>query len=120
MKRVTHFDIAADDPARAKKFYEKTFDWKIDKWEGPMDYWTVNTGKGEGIDGGIAKRENKDEHVLDTIEVPSVDEYTTKVKDNGGKIVRDKTAIPGVGYMATFSDPEGNTFGLMETDEWAE
>ena len=40
MPRITHFDIPADDPARAQKFYKKVFDWKFEKWDGPMDYYT--------------------------------------------------------------------------------
>jgi len=29
MSRITHFDIPADDPARAQKFYKEVFDWKF-------------------------------------------------------------------------------------------
>jgi len=39
MPRVSHFDIPVDDPVRAQKFYKKVFDWKFEKWDGPMDYW---------------------------------------------------------------------------------
>jgi predicted enzyme related to lactoylglutathione lyase len=51
--------------------------------------------------------------------VPSVDEYTKKVKANGGKIIRPKLAVPGVGWMAYFKDPEGNVWGMMQTDKSA-
>ena len=43
MLRVIHFEIPVDDPERAVNFYKKVFEWKIDKWEGPEDYWLVNT-----------------------------------------------------------------------------
>ncbi len=39
MPRVVHFEINADDPERAAKFYQNVFGWKIKKWEGPIDYW---------------------------------------------------------------------------------
>ncbi|MFZ2188044.1 MAG: VOC family protein, partial [Candidatus Moraniibacteriota bacterium] len=29
MNRIIHFEVQADDVARAKKFYEKAFGWKI-------------------------------------------------------------------------------------------
>lgn len=29
MKRVVHFEIGADRPERAIKFYEEVFEWKI-------------------------------------------------------------------------------------------
>jgi len=31
-----------------------------------------------------------------------------------------KTTISGVGYFAYFKDPEGNVFGVIEQDEFAE
>ncbi len=33
MPRITHFDLQADDPARAQKFYKKVFDWNFEKWD---------------------------------------------------------------------------------------
>jgi predicted enzyme related to lactoylglutathione lyase len=35
MNRVIHFDIYADDPERAVKFYGKVFGWEASKWGGP-------------------------------------------------------------------------------------
>ena len=62
MATVVHFEIPADDVARARKFYGELFGWKIEKFTGatPMEYWMVNTGREEGqmgIDGGMLKRE---------------------------------------------------------------
>jgi predicted enzyme related to lactoylglutathione lyase len=36
--------------------------------------------------------------VTNTIDVPSIDEFSKKIEDKGGKIVQPKMAIPGVGY----------------------
>ena len=36
MPRISWFDIPADDPERAQKFYKEVFDWSFDKWDGPM------------------------------------------------------------------------------------
>lgn len=59
MPTIVHFDIAADEPERAKRFYEKLFDWKIELLPGPVPYYLIETtdldGK-EGVGGGIAKR----------------------------------------------------------------
>ena len=43
MPRVIHFEILADDPERAVKFYRKVFGWKIKKWKDPADHWHVTT-----------------------------------------------------------------------------
>ena len=45
MSRVIWFEIPADDPGRAAKFYEDVFGWKVEKWDGPFDYWLVTTGE---------------------------------------------------------------------------
>jgi predicted enzyme related to lactoylglutathione lyase len=118
MNRVVHFDVSADDPERAVKFYTDVFGWSIQKWDGPTDYWLVTTGEeGEpGIDGGIAKRKMPVESTTNTIDVASVDEFLEKVGEAGGKIIAPKMAIPGVGYFAVCLDTEGNPFGLMEAD----
>lgn len=58
MPRVVHFELSADNPDRAVKFYTKVFNWKIEKWAGPQDYWLITTGgeKEPGINGAIMQR----------------------------------------------------------------
>ena len=120
MARVVHFEIPADNPERVSEFYSKVFGWEIVKWEGPLDYWLVMTGDEQepGIDGGIVRREERPV-VTNTIDVTSVDDYLDKIEVHGGKIVEPKTVVPGVGYLAYFQDTEGNTFGIMQSDESA-
>jgi predicted enzyme related to lactoylglutathione lyase len=116
--RVVHFEIDAEKPDRAVKFYEKVFGWKVEKWSGPVEYWLITTGseKEPGIDGGLAKRTETEPSTVNTIDVPSVDEYVKKIEKNGGSIVRPKAAVPGVGWLAYFKDSEGNVWGIMESD----
>jgi predicted enzyme related to lactoylglutathione lyase len=114
--RVIHFEIPADDPTRAVKFYEKVFGWKISKW-GTIDYWLATTGPDDqpGINGAIMTREAQ-RTTVNTINVSSVDEFAKKIVDAGGKIITPRTAIPGVGWFAYSVDTEGNVFGIMEND----
>ena len=44
MSRVIHFDLSADNPERAANFYRTVFEWKVEKWQGPSDYWLMTTG----------------------------------------------------------------------------
>jgi predicted enzyme related to lactoylglutathione lyase len=67
------------------EFY-KILGWKIQKWEGLVDYWLISTG--ENSEPGI----------------------------NGGSILVPKRARPCVGYQAHFMDPEWNVIGIMEND----
>ena len=114
-----HFEIPADNPDRVAEFYKKVLGWNIQKWEGPMDYWLISTGKDSepGIHGGIARKKDRPASgVLITAQVDSVDECLKKIVTDGGSIVVPKRAIPGVGYQAHFRDPEGNVIGIMEND----
>jgi hypothetical protein len=101
------------------------FGWKIQKWDGPVDYWLVSTGAAteRGIDGGIVRRQGPGpvegqavNSYVCTIDVPNLDEYTQKVAANGGKNVVPRMGIPGVGWLAFFKDSEGNIFGMMQAD----
>ena len=116
MPRVVHFDIDAGNPEQLIGFYGKIFGWKFNKWDGPMDYWLISTGQEEGgIDGGLGRR-GPESMKMNTIGVPSVDEYVARVTESGGTIIMPKMAIPGIGWFAVFKDPEDNLFGLMEND----
>jgi predicted enzyme related to lactoylglutathione lyase len=120
MPRIVHFEINADDPKRAVKFYEKVFGWKIETWGGPMNYWLVTTGteKEPGINGAIMERMEKGCTTI-IVDVPSVDEFLKKVVAAGGKALTKKAAIPGVGYSAYCLDSEGNLFGIFQDDKAA-
>ncbi|MFW9780824.1 MAG: VOC family protein, partial [Candidatus Heimdallarchaeota archaeon] len=94
------------------------FDWEIKKWEGPIDYWLVMTGKESepGIDGGLGFAEEDFPNIVNTIDVDDIDVVIKKIKNNGGKIIRPKHAVPGVGWLAYFEDPEGIVTGIMQED----
>jgi uncharacterized protein len=118
MPRVVHFEIPIDDPDRAIKFYRNVFGWDISKWEGPSDYWLVDTGPdGEiGINGALMRREGGFTNTTNTVGVDSLDEAVAKVEANGGKIILPKMAVPGIGWIAYAQDSEGNNFGMMQSD----
>ncbi|MDH3855347.1 MAG: VOC family protein [Nitrosopumilus sp.] len=121
MPRISHFDIPADDPKRAQKFYKEVFGWKFKKWDGPMDYWMAKTGiKEPGIDGGMSKRMPGQIGMTNTIDVPSIEKFSKKIMENGGQLIIPKMAIPKVGWFAQCMDTEGNMFGIIEMDEKAE
>lgn len=122
MPKIVHFEINTDDPLRAKSFYEKVFNWKIEKSEMPMDYWMITAGSEDepGIDGGLQKREDTTDIVTNYIGVSSIDEFSKKIEACGGTIITPKSPIPGTGYFALFKDTEGNKLGIFESDESAQ
>src|SRR5262245_12610717 len=117
MPRVIHFELGADDPERAVKFYQDVFGWQIHKWDGPQDYWLVTTGAAgtPGIDGAIMRR-MPGHATINTVDVASVDDAVARIKASGGTVVAPKMAVPGVGYFAYCQDTEGNAFGVMQND----
>jgi uncharacterized protein len=123
MPRVIHFEIHAEQPDRAIRFYTDLFGWTFTHWAGPVDYWVIRTGEpGEpGIDGGLLRRHgpiNGDSviaHVC-TVDVPSLADAMERARAGGGTLALDRMAIPGVGWLAYMKDPEGNIFGMMESD----
>jgi uncharacterized protein len=125
MSRVAHFEIHADDPARAITFYENVFGWQFSKWNGPQDYWMVKTGEPDqpGIDGGLMRRmggaptdgQAVNSYVC-TIMSSALDDDTNQAITNGGSVALPKMAVPGIGWLAYIKDTEGNLFGVMQED----
>jgi len=124
MPRVIHFEIHADEPERAIRFYSSVFGWEFLKFPNAItDYWVVKTGDTNqpGIDGGLLKRDINFEGVgttafVCTIAVTDLDKYLMKVHTSGGQLARDKMAVAGVGWLAYCKDTEGNLFGMMQAD----
>jgi predicted enzyme related to lactoylglutathione lyase len=128
MPRVIHFEIHADDPDRARKFYGDLFGWEFSRFGGPMDYWIIRTGsEGQpGIDGGIMRRMGAppvDGQAVNayvcTVDVDQLDQALDKALAIGATPAAPKMPIPGIGWLAYVKDPEGNIFGMMQADPTA-
>ena len=123
MNRVVHFEIHAGDPERASQFYQNVFGWKIQKWDGPMEYWMVSTGDENtpGINGGLVRRQGEIDGkaviaYVCTMEVEAVDNLISAVESHGGQVVVPKYPIPAMGWLVYCKDTEGNIFGMMQND----
>ena len=119
MPRVNHFEIYTDNPEAVQPFYREVFGWTFKKFDGPIEYWLITTGKDDepGINGGITRpRPGQSSGTINTVAVPSLDASLNKVEERGGKICVPKMAIPKVGWLAYAEDPAGNVFGMIEPD----
>ena len=122
MARPVPFEIHATNPDELVNFYETVFGWKFNRW-GDVEYWLITTGDGPGIDGGLVPRKGPrpadDAPVasfVNTIDVPDLDAVLASVTALGGTTVLAKHAVPTVGWLAYFKDPDGNLFGVMQSD----
>ena len=121
MNAPSYFEIHADDPSRAVRFYSEVFSWKFDKIEGlPIEYWRIET---EGPRGGLLKRPAKTpppEHGTNafvcSMEVANFDAIATRILSAGGQVALPKFAVPGVCWQGYFIDTESNTFGIFQPD----
>ena len=123
MDSVVHFEIPADNPNRASKFYKDAFGWNVQKWDGPNPYWMLGTTESDengipkssgSINGGMGKREAPLRSIVVTISVPDIEKALQKVERSGGKTVSKKEAVGDMGFAAYFKDSEGNVVGLFQ------
>jgi len=118
MPTIVHFDISAEEPERARRFYETLFGWKITPLPGPVPYHLIETADSEGspgVGGGVSQRsEGEKGGITNFIGVDSIERYVAKVEEAGGSVIEHKWAVPGRGYLAVCLDTEGNRFGLWE------
>ena len=117
MSRVIHFEVPTSDSAASVKFYENVLGWKIMRWEGPTEYYLVETGPdGEpGINGGLGGAANEFKGTVNTVGVDDIDAVLKKVIENGGQIVMPRDEILGVGLLAYVREPGGAVIGLMQS-----
>jgi uncharacterized protein len=125
MGRVIHFEVHAEDPDRAARFYAGLLGWQFKKWDGPADYWLITTGPATepGINGGLLRRMGSaplngaavNAHVC-TAAVANLDQSVPRAVELGGTVAHPKMPIPGVGWLAYVKDPEGNILGLIQND----
>src|ERR671911_713104 len=125
MPTIVHFEIPSDNLERTKKFYTELFGWKMEKMPGTgqREYWTFSTttndkdgsgGEQRTVGGGMMERQMPQEPIMIYIGVDSVTEYSNRVERLGGKVIKQKTEVPGYGWFTICTDSENNVFALWE------
>lgn len=112
--QMDYVEFPATDIEATKHFYNQVFGWQFQDW-GP-EYTSFNDGRlgggfnheaqPAGADGGAKTR-----GVLVVIYAALLDDIYRKVKDAGGKIVRETFDFPG-GKRFHFADPNGNELAV--------
>jgi predicted enzyme related to lactoylglutathione lyase len=112
--QLVHFEIPAQDTARAKGFYADLFGWKFQSYDGPMEYHMTQAGGDPG--GGLYPSQSGEKGPIVYFDVDDIDAAVTRVRELGGE-AEDKQPIPSIGWFARCKDTEGNTFSLFKSDE---
>ena len=125
MSRVTQFEIHATDPEVLAAFYAGVFGWQLHRWEGPLEFWSIVTGSDDepGINGGMVRRRGPRAEegqpvnaFVCTVTVESVADSLSKALEMGASVAVPRMAIPGIGWLAYFKDPDGNIVGVTQPD----
>jgi uncharacterized protein len=108
-----HVELLTNDVNKAKDFYKRLFDWKLEDIPG-MDYTLINVGEGTG--GGIMKTPMPEisSHWLAYVLVDNVTASAEKAKSLGATIVKEVTEIPGYGSFSVLIDPTGAALALWQ------
>ena len=111
-----HVELNTTDVAKAKAFYGKLFDWKME--DVPMGdggvYTTISVGEGTG--GGLMKHPMPDAAStwLAYVLVDDVRAATAKARSLGADVKKDVTEVMGMGWFSIFADPTGATLALWQ------
>ena len=105
-----HIELSTTDVPKAKAFYSKLFDWKLD--DVMENYTLINVGKGTG--GGMMKNPGVPPFWLAYVEVDDIDAATKKAASLGATVVKDVTEVMGAGWLSILQDPTGAALGLWK------
>ena len=125
MNPVAHFAINTDDVESTRVFYEAVFGWKFIPW-GPPGFYQIDTGSAPvNLLGALQQRRALVPGVQTrafecTIAVDSLTKTEALLREQGAKIVLERSTIPTVGHLLFFEDPGGNFVGAIEFDRSSE
>ena len=116
---VNWFEIPTTDIKRAKKFYESIFSCDLEEMQMndikmAMFPYEMVSGKVAGaLCEGYWYKPGADGPLLYLNGNPNLQSVLDKVQKAGGNVILPKTAItPEIGFMAMFTDSEGNRVAL--------
>ena len=112
-----HVELQTTDLKKARDFYSKLFDWKLEDTQVPGFGTYTMIGVGEGTGGGMmaAQTPGVPSFWLSYVNVSDVASATKKSKDLGAKVLVESTPVSDMGKFSIITDPTGATLGLWQT-----
>jgi predicted enzyme related to lactoylglutathione lyase len=108
-----HVELSTHDLAKAKQFYTRLFDWKLEELPG-MNYTLI--GVDDGVGGGMmaASKPEIPSHWLPYVRVGDIQAATEKARSLGATILFGPHEVPNAGWLSVFTDPTGATLGMWQ------
>ena len=103
---------------KSKDFYKKTLGWTFEDQKMPDGTYTMIKSNGQMVGGMFQMTkgpmfDGMPEHWFTYVAVDDVDKRLKKVKEAGGKVMREPWDVPGVGRIAIVQDAGGAMQGWM-------
>lgn len=111
MASFTFFELHTPDLQRAKAFYGELFQWKFNDLDLPGPKFAL-AEEGGPLSG--AMMEDARPFWLNYVTVDDAVEAGKKAERLGGKILRERTVVPGAGAFVVVADPLGAPMALWE------
>src|SRR4026208_748744 len=110
-----HIELNTTDPAKAKTFYGKLFNWQLADM--PMNegtYTLINVGEGTG--GGIMKHPMPGQPPIwiPDVEVSGPQAQAEQARTRGGTTIQGVVEVQERGTFSVVLDPAGAAVGLWE------
>lgn len=115
---VGWFEIYVADMARARKFYEATFNLTLQALPSPLpdlELWAFPMVDARGASGALVKhpmRGPSGDGVLIYFSCEDCAKEAVLLEQAGGRLMQAKTSIGPYGFIALAHDSEGNAIGL--------
>lgn len=111
-----HVELATTDIGKAKQFYGKLFDWKLEDMPMPDGSYTL-IDVGEGTGGGMMKHPmpGAPSMWMAYVLVDDIEAATEKARSLGAQVMRDVTPVQEMGFFSIIVDPTGAHLGLWQS-----
>ncbi|MEE8198215.1 MAG: VOC family protein [Thermoplasmata archaeon] len=111
---IVHIELPVKDRDRAKKFYGDLFGWKFQDVP-EMDYTLFETANGPGGGLFVPQEGQFDKGALNYILVDDIEAKSKEIEAAGGEVIGPTVEMPGRGWWAVFTDPEGTTLAIFQS-----
>jgi hypothetical protein len=111
--QIVHFEIPADDTAQGREFWGSLFGWQFESFPGPFEYHMTRISDQTGL--AITNMEPGKRGTRAYFDVDDINAGAARVRELGGE-ADTPAPVPGMGWFVTCRDPQGNEFGLWQTD----
>ena len=112
-----HVELLTGDVARAKEFYGKLFDWKLQDVPMPGTggtYTLIDVGGGTGGGMMLNPMPGAPPHWLAYVGVDDIQAATKKARELGAKVLVDVTEVGEFGIMSVITDPTGAAIAMWQ------